>query len=129
MFNFFKSKIILEEYKGLDFIPFHQLKKENDGNEPYIKTVDIKIGTAYSFFKIKGEVYAIKPTDKKHPSKFLCVKVSNPITLRSAQGSITGNCAKGVQKEYIEFINRLNLTDLSEEEKFRHIVLNLDNLI
>lgn len=127
MFKFFKTKLTLPEYPNLVFIPFHQLKKEN-GIEPYIKSISFG-DISYNFFRVNGEIYVIKPSNKKNPSKFLCVKVKNPITLRSAQGSITGNCARGVKKEYLEYLAKLNRTNLSEEEKFRHIVLNLDNLI
>lgn len=81
-------------------------------------------GVSVNFFKVDGVIYAMKPTDKKDVTKMLCVRVENPVTIRSANGSITGNCARGVQKEYIEFISRLNSAQLSFEEIFRHIVLS-----
>lgn len=131
MLGFFnKKKIELDEYKGIEFYPVHQLKKENSNQEPYYKTVQIGgLTQEFTFFKIKGNIFAIKPSSKnKHISKQVACRVSNPLTLRSAEGSITGNCAKGVKKEYIDYLGNLSRSGLSEEEIFLHVVSNIDNL-
>ncbi len=122
----FGKKIEVENYGSLNFIPCHRLKKLNDGVEPYLKTVSVG-GPEFTFFKVKGIIYAVKPSDKKDFSKLLCVRVENPVTLKSADGSITGNCAKGVKQDYVDLLARLINSGLSNEEIFKHIVLNLDN--
>ena len=120
MFSKF-TKVKLDEYPGLVFYPFHQLKKLNGGVEPYIKSINVG-HTSYDFFKVNGEVYGIKPSSKNDMSKLLCAKVENPITLESAQGSITGNCAKGVKQQFVRFCKELQKENLTEEEFFIRLI-------
>lgn len=116
------SKIKLDEFPKIDFYPFHQLKKINGGVEPYIKT--LLVGKySYSFFKINGVIYAIKPTQKNDISKVLCGVVKNPITIDSAQGSISGNCARGVKEEFMRYSQALDKEELSKNEIFIKLLL------
>jgi hypothetical protein len=122
MFGLNKKTIIkLEEFPGIDFFPFHQLKKENDNNEPYLKS--IKVGSyQFDFFKIKGITYVIKPTDQKNLTKMLACKVTNPITIESAVASITGNCARGITKEFTNFYARILEKYDNENDVFIHLI-------
>lgn len=121
MFSFKKSKISIDSYPGIAFYPFHQLKKENGGTEPYIKTVTSGPYN-FDFFKVKGEVYAIKPSSKNDMTKLLCARVDNPVTIESAQGSITGNCAKGIKEDFIRMCQVLSHETSSKEEFFSRLI-------
>lgn len=116
-----RSKITLDSYPGITFYPFHQLKKENGGTEPYIKTV-VSGSYNFDFFKVKGEVFAIKPSSKSDLTKLLCAKVENPVTIDSAQGSITGNCAKGIKADFVRMCSVLSQETSSKEEFFRRLI-------
>jgi hypothetical protein len=120
--NKLKTKITLEDYPGLIFYPFHELVKCN-GGEPYLKSIRIHLGLEITFFKVLGGIYALKPVKKnKHISKLLATKVENPLTLPSAEGSITGNCARGIKEEFVTYCNSLLLQNLSDEDLFIKIV-------
>lgn len=121
---FSKSKIKIDEYPGITFYPFHQLKKENKGNEPYIKSINCGL-YSFDFFKVRGEVFAIKPSSKNNMTKALCAKVSNPITIESAQGSISGNCARGIKEQFIRFCQGLSREGLEEKEFFMRLVKSI----
>ena len=92
--------------------------------------IRIRSDGAFNFFKVKGQVYIIKPSSKpnKHLSKLVAAKVLNPLTIRSAQGSITGNCARGVKQEYIDYLNNLSRSTLTTNEVFIHVATNIDKL-
>ncbi len=124
----FESYVKVKDYDGMKFIPFHKIKKENNGIEPYIKSVFVGIGPTLYFFKFKGIIYALKPTENKDVTQMLCIKVENPITLRSADGSITGNCAKGIKDEYVNYMRNLVVAGLAPNEIFRHAVFNVDKV-
>lgn len=111
------SAITIDDYPGVIFYPFHQLKKLNGGVEPYIKSIATGKYN-FDFFKVEGVIYAIKPTDKNDISKTLCARVENKITLESTSGSISGNCAKGIKEQFVRFCQELNKEGLSKEEYF-----------